>query len=251
MHCPQHHASATAFQSNWTPQIEMLRGLMDDIRDEITGWDDVYGHDTEVEEINTEGHSGFIPTTDGGFDLCVPADMAMGEGSGYLPNIIKPYAEQARKDAGDYFLDGAGETFGYDPTADYGDETWGRAYAFVSWLEEIASEPAGQGSLPMGLPRHGYPLHERAREKLYEYEDESLRATYFYKVRAILYSAQSSRNDSGKDEVYLIAGVCTDFEYGRDSGTTWVFEKTIPLADLTEELIADLFENTTTALSAA
>jgi hypothetical protein len=251
MYCPQHASNALDFQARWVPQIEMLRGLMEEVRDDLTYFDDVIDHDREVDEINVEGYSGFIPTTDGGFDLCMAADMGYGSGSGCLPKIVQPYEERARKDAGDDWLEREAETFGYDPAADYGDEKWGRAWAFINWLEGQDAPPEGQLNLPVDLPHTGPSIYDRARESLYEYEDEGVRATYFYKARAILYSPQNGNNESGKAEVYLIAGVCTDFEYGRDSGTTWVYERTIPLGDLTEELVEQLGRDVRKALADA
>lgn len=234
-----------AFQSKWKPQMALLRTLLEDVGEEIAGWNDVFSCDAEVSEIEIDHLPGFIPTTQGGFDLCHMGELGLGHGSGAAPKGVQEYIDRSLKDAGDGWLKGCAAEFGYDPEADYGDETWGRAWAFVNWLEEAEAVPEGQGTLPMHLPRYGSSLSERAKESLGEYEDEALRgegATYFYKVRAILYAPESHLNETGEPEVLICAGLNTDFGYGRDSKgrTRWTTERTIPLRLVTEELTAEL-----------
>ena len=76
-------------------------------------------------------------------------------------------------------------------------------------------------------------------EKLSEYEDSYMSegGTFFYQLRAMYYSADNMRNESGDDEILFLAGVNLDFEYGRDKGLEVTYEKCVPVKELTIEMI--------------
>ena len=61
------------------------------------------------------------------------------------------------------------------------------------------------------------------------------------------YSADNIRNESGDDEIVFIAGVNTDFEYGRDKGLEVTFEECVPVSLLSKAqvdvIIAEMLDS--------
>lgn len=161
---------------------------------------DAYGYD--VSPISSESYDGFIAFTDGGWDGIVTFGLHSEE-TYRIPLIAK--VEEA-------------------------DYAWCRE-EFVK-LHGITDEEVDD--------------HDEWEDFRMEWEmnDDSC---WFMKVRAIFYEAENRRNETGQDEVLLCVGINDDFNYGRDSvgawagniGTHWTWERTIPLADVTPELLAE------------
>lgn len=241
----------------WAAQIELLRGLVETLGEDLScDFSDVH-HVGEVEEIECHSRDGFIAWTNGGFELVAYADFNSARGSGRIPNAIQGMLDQDLSDTAERWLQEKAEGFGYDPEVDYGGaqpgDHVGAAWAFL-WHLEDEEERLNKDLLPGPWPRTGQSNSEAARESLYEWEDASLSegTTYFYKVRAQLYAADSADNTTGEDEVYVWAAINTDLEYGRDH-IGWLRAygsdpnqnkgghcETIKLAELTEEKIEEL-----------
>ena len=181
--------------------------------------DDVYS--TDLDEIENEARSGFIPYTDGGFDGTACASLSYAYGSGLIPKSIRPYIDRDLRDCREQW-DSDNPDHPYDSL----------------WGDDRQPDLFG-----------GSEEADHWREKYYEFEDEYLHegGTYFYKLRAMFYSSNNSRNETGEPEVYFCVGLNTDFEYGRDyidwaggKQTEWCFEKTVSAAKITNELIEQL-----------
>lgn len=190
--------------------------------------------DTQVQPINHKSYDGFIPFTNGGFDLTVPTDlMSMyGSGSGPANEIVSKQLdtiiETSQREALEQFVQENKSVFEeLFPDADLDKPS----YDVINYHDLYDMD---QGNLA---------------EQLSEYENEYMTegSTFFYQLRAIYYSADNARNESGEDEILFLAGTNLDFEYGRDKGLEVSYEKCVPLEGLTTEqvdtIINDMVES--------
>ena len=198
---------------------EKLQDAMDDLPENYGGC-----IDTCVQEICHTSYDGFIPFTNGGFDLTVPTDLRsmFGSGSGpanekvskYLDSVI----ESSQQDALEEFVRENKSVFEeLFPDADLDNPT----YDLINYHDLYDMD---QGNLA---------------EQLSEFEDQYMTegGTFFYQLRAMYYSADNIRNESGDDEILFLAGTNLDFEYGRDSGLEVTYENCVPVSLLTVEEI--------------
>lgn len=211
-------------------KVNLVRTWANAIGEELKGWDDIINVD--LSEVRNTPCDGFIPYTDGGFDVVAVAAMSYAYGSGHVPTAIQPY------------LDGDLKRIAEEWDEQNPDRT-------VAWMNEPELEELGQLRLPIA-GRRGPTTREKAREEYYEFENTwmSEGGTYFYKVRALFLGDHSmTQSETGEPEVLLCVGINTDFEYGRDNipwlscygqktqQTNWLWEKTVKIDDLTSEMI--------------
>lgn len=220
----------------------LIRDMLEEIREDIGMFDDVF-QIGEVEEIECQHRDGFIAFTNGGFSVTGMADFSSARWSGSVPAAVAGMVDQAETDAEEWWAENEGPEFGYDPEED------GSVWGFLDRIEREDRED-DENLLPMPLPRHGVPRSDLARESLWSTIDEWLGTgtTYFYKVRAQLYAPDNWRGN-GEDEVFFVAAICTDLEYGRDSGDQEVFTETVPLSEITPEKIEQVHTAILSALS--
>jgi hypothetical protein len=89
------------------------------------------------------------------------------------------------------------------------------------------------------------PLAQKYQDNYESGDDEE----FFLHYRAIYYSKDNSRNESGEDEIYFFSAVNVDFGYGRDS-RSWLkcyganpnqhrneYSRNVLLSELTPELV--------------
>jgi len=198
-----------------------LENLVDD-----NGIPDNYGGcvDTSVEEICHTAYDGFIPFTNGGYALTLPTDLRSAWGSGDYPS--DPKALKIIEDAIDYSLKGALKDF----IVENKDK-----------LKELFPnvEPEDMDDSVVNY----HILYEMDQgtlaEELSECEDSWMTegSTFFYQFRVIYYTGENSHGDLDVDNVCFISGTNTDFEYGRDKGLEFAYEKTVALKDLTPEMV--------------
>ena len=224
-------------QPMFVAKVDLCRRWVTEVLEAVEDFHDVYG--TNLSEVENRSRDGFIAFTDGGFDGIGMATLRDAEGSGAIPEIIRPYLESAQKDA---------------------EKDWDEAHPDhpISWI--YADEPP-QGVLP-GIE----PSREREhwRQEWHEFSDQHIGegGTYFYKVR-VLFHGDRHDSESGEPEVLFCVGINTDFEYGRDhipwlrcygrdpNCTKWVWEKTVKVADLTEEMVEQFIDEAVKALNDA
>lgn len=198
----------------------LVKDWCEEVSEDTSQFGDAY--DYKLEPVEHESRSGFIAFTNGGWDGIVFASLGSAYSSGDTPKVIQPYLDSALKEAEEEFDREHGE---------------GTVKAIYAWGDDPAQLP-----LIEGVRQPDHPL----QEEWWEFQDEWLRSgdTYFYKVRALYFDSDNSRNESGEPEVFFAVGVNTDFEYGRDhiawaggQQTQWVWEKNVKVADITPELI--------------
>ena len=188
-------------EDRYAHKAELLRHFVEELSDEIGGYLDV-SHMGEVEEIETHWRDGFIPYTNGGFNLFGYADLSLAFGSGSVPENVKDILSGTMKDCE--------ESFKADNGIPEGADLW-------AYLEE----------------------NEPLREEYYECENTWLTegASYFYRVQVSVFDVDNRFNETGEPEAMLLVGINTDLEYGRSKGDIWVYEKTIPLKRVTSTVI--------------
>ena len=178
---------------------------------------------TTVEEIPYQSYDGFIPHTNGGFRIMVMHTLASAQGSGYTCNAIEPYIESSQKDA------------------------------FEDWKRDNLPEHNRRAEDRQGdnmrrktdNPREDTTLDdlsEGQRELFHEYEYEYMceGGEFWYQVQAYYFSKDNYRNRTGEDEICIMAGVNTDFTYGRDKGLQVNFERDISPNDLNPETLESI-----------
>lgn len=189
---------------------------------------DEFGLGRVPERINHEGYDGFIPYTNGGWRCMIMDDLSRVWGSG------STYAEEPQKvirQGIDYSLDCAIESF----IEEY--------HAALRALYGFGDKEA----LKEVVNYHN--LYERGEsglaEKLSEHENTSLSegGEFWVEFRAHYYAADNNRNETGEDEICFIAGVNTDFEYGRDSGLQVTYERTFTVAELANLDLAEIVQD--------
>ncbi len=204
--------------------MQNVEEMMSEVLSDLGQFNDVVMTPDELDPIETEPYSGFIPFTDGGFEIGAYADFRAAHGSGCVPNAIQEMLDSTLKDCAESFVREKGLPEGCDP-----------------WDEE------------------------EVREEYWDWEDTWLSegCTYFYKVRAIFYRADNSRNETGSDEWYFWACLNVDLEYGRDS-VPWFsvyggnpdqcrgeWSETVKAADITPDVLARIRSDIVNALESA
>lgn len=218
------------YETTVPPEFEAVRGLArqwcEDVSDHVgTRFNDCYGAD--VGEVENQARDGFYPYTQGGFEGIVTATLAAADSTGSAPAVIQPYIDQDIKDA---------------------EEEWDRQNPEhpIAWIY-------AEDSVEREIWR------ERWGEFQYEWMSEG--GTYFYKVRCLFFGENNRGNQTGKPEIYFMVGINTDFEYGRDEipwlsaygsktqQTEWCWEKTVPVDEITPELIDSMTRDAIDALT--
>lgn len=183
---------------------------------------DQYGMDKTAEPINYQGYDGFMPYTNGGWVLKVMDDLDRLSGSG------DRYNEKAMvqlQSAIDYSYDCAMKDF----IDEYRDQ-----------LEDIYGTSVTE-NLVQVVSYHD--LYEKDQgtlaEKLSEDEHTALSegGEFWVELRAQYYAAGNFRGETGEDEICFLAGINTDFGYGRDKGLVETFERTVKVSDLDDEML--------------
>jgi len=206
--------------------INKLQELVDDNR-----VPENYGScvDTYVQEICHKSYDGFMPFTNGGFDLMLATDLMAAYGSGSMPcnekisAYLQGVIESSQQDALEEFVQENKSVFEeLFPNQDVDNPT----YDLINYHKLYDMD---QGNLA---------------EQLSEYEHEYMSegCTFFYQFRAMYYSADNPRNESGDDEILFMAGVNLDFEYGRDGGLEVTYENCVPVSLLTIEEIDTIID---------
>jgi hypothetical protein len=188
-----------------------------------------------IYEVEHRSYDGFIPFTNGGYRLIFPVTLEAVSycGASYKNEKVNKELD----DAVDYsylialesFIDNnRDELAGLYPDLDLDDLAASRD---VITYHDLYDKDKGM-----------------LAEELSEGESECLTegSTFFIELRVQYYNADNLRNETGKDEACFMAGINTDYEYGRDKGLEVMYEVTVPLADLgfekAKELVTEMYE---------
>lgn len=206
--------------------------------------EDVYESGTlRVSPIENQSRDGFFPYTEGGWNAIIHDDLYSCNGSGNVPTLLRATLASELKDCA---------------------EEWDRQNPEIPYAELFDSTVEDEGQQPL----LGFAASKEAdakREKYYEFENAYMQEgnTFFWKVRVLYYDTDNSRNETGKPEVLFCVGLNDDFEYGRSHvswlaspgkggpGDHWLWEKTVPVEDVTDELLGTLKGEAIAALGAA
>jgi hypothetical protein len=203
--------------------------------------------DDAVREISAKSYDGFIAHTNGGFRVCVPCDLSTVESEGlteFESAILQPYIDRAHIDAADWFVEN------HDTLSTLWElyqESNGEMSA-LEWFEKRigdaedlhAAQPDMFGAPAFWQTEAGHHLEEY-HDAVSDWMREG--GTFFYELRAIYYGKDHRRNATGADEIYIFAGINTDFEYGREKGLETAIERDYKIERLTPARIAAIVEH--------
>lgn len=172
--------------------------------------------------IDHEPHAGYMPFTNGGYDLMVESNLDQLFCSGEFPT----HQTVAKK------LHDTIDTAQQDAVKEF-------CIQHASALKEFFTPEQVQAADLAVINYHTlYKLEaEWWAESLDAIEREYLRATFWYVLRIMFFAADNERNESGEDEICFMAGTNLDYEYARDYGLTLAFDKTVPVSQLTPKII--------------
>ena len=215
-------------EHNFETVDDLTHLFVEEVLDDLRLQNDVYDT-SEPGRIENEWRNGFIPQTNGGYEGKAYANIGYAHSSGCIPSEIQGYVDQAQWDAIDNFY----WANKIDLPEQAEDLTgWDKFNALYEHLEKL-QETEGRQNV----------------EEYWDVENESMYegGTYFYKVRAIYYSADNPRNETGEDEVYFDVYLNTDFEYGRDyigwaggDQTKGNWKVTVKVSELTRDKVQSL-----------
>lgn len=172
-----------------------LDSAIKDFMDTLTGTDPYENHFTNVEEIEWRHLDGFIPFTNGGYAANIFSDLSLAFGSGSHPDCIQEFIDNDQKDA------------------------------LASYIDENPDTELDDNGLPADT------------EAYFDYETEWMNAggVFAYQLKVYYREAGNYRNETGADEIVILAGTNTDFEYIRDSGLQTAYSECIKVSDITSE----------------
>jgi len=213
--------------------------------EDFAGEVDEFGLEPNTHRISAQSYDGFIAHTNGGLKVQVMRTLSHSyhEAGQAEANIIEPYYDNAVRDAAMQFIDERDELR----------DAWNEQeldpseFLYKRWND---AEEDHQPTLPLFPDVEPVQFWQTElggeRETFYEFESEYMveGGAYFIDLTAIFYAADHRRNITGHDELYIFAGVNTDFEYGRERGLETTFERTYPVSRLTQSRL-------TTVLAAA
>ncbi len=202
-----------------------LNDVMSELGEELISEYESYADiESCLSEVEHEARDGFFPYTNGGINITIPVDLSHVESTGKYPENAKVTQEIRRVIDSDY--DTALSSF-----CDQHKQELSKHYS----VEQLKQCDVGIINYT-DLCDKGLDV---LADTLSEYENDALVAggTFFIQCRAIYFSTDNSRNETGEDEIYFMSGINLDFEYGRDKGLETIYERTIKVFDLTPTLI--------------
>lgn len=225
---------------DYTPQTEALRAALIEAADEKLDRYGIGDGERCLSEVSAASYDGFIAHTNGGSRLMVPCTLRDVEGDGltdFESDTLQGYIDRSHVDAAEAFIDARPDLKAlwddYDGPHDAAD--WVREY-FDEREREYADRYHNSSApeLP-GIESAPTWSADIEREELWEVTDHWLTegATFWYEIRVLYFEDGHRHNTLGADQVYTMAGINTDFEYGRDRGLVTATERDYPLARLT------------------
>ena len=196
--------------------------------------------ENSINEISARSYDGFIAHTNGGFRTLVYGDLASVESEGmsdFETACLQGYIDSSHNDAANDWLRSdereelqlAYEDSDSDSAYDWLNDRWYAAEVEFDKRADMQADMIGDTGAfwqtDMASEREEFWDHDR------DYLSEG--GTFFYEVTAIFYEKDHRRNETGADELFIFAGINTDFGYGREKGLETVWEKTYKVNRLT------------------
>jgi hypothetical protein len=183
--------------------------MLDNVALRVNTQYDGYWGDKEVGEIEYKSRDGFMSMNNGGYMISTLH---------YLSNVIS---------SGKVLCDAIHNTADYE-----------QLLAMQCFIDE------------QGLSDNCYSLTDSEcwdiiskdggiQESFYDYENDFCDGTYYTTTRAMYYCADNYYNETNTDCVVIDFAYNLD-EYGRDNKAVNLYCRTVPLSELTVELLADI-----------
>ena len=185
--------------------IDMLSNISERVNTQYDG----YWYDKDVEEIEYKSRDGFMSMNNGGYSVDTLHSLSQTIGSGnILCDAIRNAAEYEQLLAMQCFIDEQGLS--------------DNCYSLTnSQCWDIISKD------------------EDIQESFYDYENNFNDGTYYTTTRAMYYCTDNFYNKTNNDCVVIDFAYNLD-EYGRDNKGVNLYCRTVPLSELTVELLADI-----------
>lgn len=180
-----------------------------------------------IETVEHRGRDGFLPFTNGGYNVTATDSLGFVFGRGASATEDKyllEYYERGVNEAAMQFIMDRDELA---ELRDHEDVSWSsdnNIDVLFLWFDAREAEHdarygAQSPQLPNmpDAPRFWQTDAGRLREAFFDFENEWHHegGEFFWVCRAQFYAADNHRNDSGQDEVFLFFAINTDFSYGR------------------------------------
>jgi len=185
--------------------IDMLSNISERVNTQYDG----YWYDKEVDAIEYKSRDGFMSMNNGGYSVDTLHLLAHSIGSGnFLCDAIRNEASYEQLLAMQCFINEQGLSDNCYSLTD--SECWD----IINKDDDI-------------------------KDSFYDYENSFCDGTYYTTTRAIYYCADNFYNKEGIDCVVIDFAYNLD-EYGRDKQAVNLYCRTVPLSELTMELLADI-----------
>ena len=196
-------------------------------------------------EVSAASYDGFIAHTNGGFRTLVYCDLSAVESEGmsdFETAQLQQYIDSSHEDSAKWFIE-ARDCLN-DLFEDSGEDS-ASAWLYGRW-DKAENEYTNNPQLEFWTrPQWWQTDMAHEREDFYDYDSEYLSegGTFFYEITALFYEKGHRRNITGEDEIFIFAGINTDFGYGREKGLECAFENTYKLARLTAKRLEVIVEH--------
>lgn len=212
---------------------------------------DSYGCQDEsaISAVSARSYDGFIAHTNGGFRTLVSNDLGSVESemSEFETACLQTYIDNSHTMAADDWLaDDAREKLRLafeesdtDSAYEWLHARWYNAEVEFDKRELMQSDMFGDAG------KFWQTVMAAEREEFWDYDRDYLSegGTFYYEITALFYEKDHRRNVTGADELFIFAGINTDFTYGRERGLETVWENTYKVERLTPARLEVIVEH--------
>ena len=206
--------------------------------------------ENSISEVSARSYDGFIAHTNGGFRTLVHCDLSSVESEGmseFETACLQQYIDSSHNDAAtDWLCSDEREELQLE--FDESDSEDAYDWLHTRWYDaevEFDTRAAMQPDMIGNAGKFWQTDMAAERETFWEYDRDYLveGGTFFYEITALYYEKDHRRNVTGEDELFIFAGINTDFQYGRERGLETVWENTYKVARLTPKRLEVIVEH--------
>ena len=217
--------------------------ILDKFVEHCDGWG--IGGENSICEVSAASYDGFIAHTNGGFRTLVQSDLSVVESEGmsdFETKHLQKYIDSSHEDSAKWFIESRDCL--NDLFEDSGEDS-ASAWLYGRW-DDAEDEYTNNPQLEFwSRPQWWQTDMAGEREEFWDYDIQYLSegGTFFYEITALFYEKGHHQNITGEDEIFISAGINTDFEYGRERGLECAFENTYKLKHLTAKRLEVIVEH--------
>ena len=202
-------------------------------------------------KVSAASYDGFIAHTNGGFRTLVHCDLDAVESEGGMSDFetaqLQRYIDSSHNDAANDWLR-SDEREELRLEFENSDSENAYEWLYARWYDaedKFDKRAATQADMIGDAGKFWQTDMAGEREEFWDYDREYLSegGTFFYEITALFYEKGHRRNITGEDEVFIFAGINTDFEYGRERGLECAVERTYKLKRLTAKRLEVIVEH--------